>query len=291
MAARNANPASDGDSTIYTPDVESYSDCIHPQVSRGRTSTTSNWQIIYVNGMATNARTHATTGRQLATIAGMDVRGIYNQCGTDGSEGTMSFLADLWQCARDQTLPVGRTIHPQMRRLLNLSGDSLADAIGNVVLRNNLAAQTLYTELLAAAQSGQWTIVVCHSQGNLITANALWVLKHVRENTTTRMGRIRVFGLASPSVSWPPNRQGGLVFRLYRHSGDPVTLLSFPWIGEGAATVDPPTVTRRRFNRQTGEMVEYQAAGGLSFDYHDVTTYYLMRRDFQQDLHATLRGG
>lgn len=241
--------------------------------------------------MATTAQTHATTSRQLATIAGRNITGIYNQCGTDGTEGVMSFLADLWECAVDQTLPVGRTVDPRIRRLLNMTEASRADAIGQAVLRNNLAAQTLYSELLKAARANQWMTVVCHSQGNLITTNALWVLKHIRENTPTQMGKIRVFGLASPSVSWPPSGQSGLDFNLYRHAGDPVTLLSFPWIGQGAATVDPPTVTRQRFNRQTGEMVEYQASGGLSFQFHDVTTYYFMREDFQRDLHSTLRGG
>ena len=291
MAGRNANPSGDGDLTLYTPDPEAYGDCIHPGVSRARSRTSGNWRIIYVNGMATTARTHAITSRQLATIAGMNVTGIYNQCGTNGSEGFMSILVDLVECVRDQTLSVGRTLDVRIRRLLTMTEASRAEAIGNIILRHNLAAQRLYSELLAAARTNQWTIVVCHSQGNLITANALWVLKHMRENTLTQMGKIRVFGLASPSVSWPPNRQGGLRFNLYRHSGDPVTLLSFPWIGESAATVATPTVTRRHFNRQTGDMVEYQGPEGLSFRFHEVTTHYFMREDFQRDLHATLRGG
>jgi hypothetical protein len=290
MAGRNANPSGDGDLTLYNPDPEAYGGCIHPRVRQTSSRTSGNWRIIYVNGMATTARKHATTSRQLATIAGMNVTGIYNQCGTDGSEGVMSFLADLWECAQDQTLPVGRTMNPRVRRLLTMTEASRAEAIGNAVLRNNVAAQTLYTELLAAARANQWTIVVCHSQGNLITTNALWVLKHVRENAPTQMGKIRVFGLASPSASWPPNRQGGLRFNLYRHSGDPVTLLSFPWIGESAATVAPPTVTRERLDPRTGDTVEYQAPGSLSFSFHDVTTYYFMREDFQRDLHTTLRG-
>jgi hypothetical protein len=104
MAGRNANPSRDGDLTLYDPLPEAYGGCIHPRVSGARRHTRGNWRIIYVNGMATTARTHATTSRQLATIAGMNVTGIYNQCGTNGSEGVMSFLVDLWECARDQTL-------------------------------------------------------------------------------------------------------------------------------------------------------------------------------------------
>ncbi len=289
MAGRNQHPRTDGDKTLYTPDPESWGDCINPNVTRSGGRTGGNWQILYVNGMATTARTHATTSRQLATIAGKNVTGIYNQCGTDGSEGLMSFLADLWQCAQDQTLPVGRTLDWRVRRLLNMTPAAQAEAIGRYVLRNNLAAQTLYSELLAAARSGQWTIVVCHSQGNLITTNALWVLKHIRQDTPTHMGKIRVFGLASPSVSWPPNNQDGLEFQLYRHAGDPVTLLSFPWIGESANTVEAPQRSQTVIG-PSGVPITYQSSE-LSFQYHDVTTYYFMREDFQRDLHATLRGG
>lgn len=287
MAGRNGVPGSDGELTVYSPNIEEHGGCIHPNVSGSRPRRPGKWRVIYVNGMATTSRVHATTSRQLATIAGTHVSGIYNQCGTDGTTGIKSFLADLWQCARDQTLPVGRTIDWRIRRLLNMTPAAAADAIGNYLLRNNLAAQTLYTELLQAARTGRPTIVVCHSQGNLITTNALWVLKHIRRETKTKMGNIRVFGLASPSVSWPPNNKDGLALKLYRHSGDPVTLLSFPWIGQKAATVQAPTHTHTTIGPH-GLPMTYTTSE-LSFKYHDVTTYYFMREDFQRDLFSTLR--
>jgi len=290
MAGQNQNPSGDGDMTLYTPDEEAYARYRHPVVDRSIGRTTGNWRIIYVNGMATNSRTHAETSRQLATIAGKRVSGIYNQQGTDGADGILSFFADLWQCAGDQTLPVGRTINPAMRRLLNMTETQRAQAVGETLLRNNLAAQTLYRELLGAAKAGAWTIVVCHSQGNLVTTNALWVLKHIRENEPSHMGKIRVFGLASPSASWPPNRQGGLHFRLYRHTGDPVTLLSVPWLGESAANVEPPVVTRRSFSPQAG-VEETEGRESMSMRFHGVTANYFIRKDFQRDLHRTLRGG
>jgi len=69
------------------------------------------------------------------------------------------------------------------------------------------------------AGAGGIVMIVCHSQGNLITSNALNALSWV-------LGRglpeVRVFALASPAPYWP----GGINRKAYTNLQDPVTWLS-----------------------------------------------------------------
>lgn len=274
MAATNAQPSSDGDLTLYKPFAPGADELqgltLHDEL-QGCSFLRSRWTVLYVNGMRTTKTTHTTTSRQLATIVGEPIYGIYNMTGLTGLDSNwlvngLNFLIDAVQCVKDQSLRVGRTMDLKTRMLIKLSRNP--KAAGHYLLRGNLAAQTLFESLYSSAEKGIPVVVVCHSQGNLITANALWVLAAVRGNAG--IGHVRVFGLASPNVSWPPNRQGGLVFNLYRHDGDPITLISIPGLGEKPKTEKGP---------------------GYKMSYHDVTTKYFSRKDFQQDLHATLKSG
>jgi hypothetical protein len=66
---------------------------------------------------------------------------------------------------------------------------------------------------------------VAHSQGNLITANALMHFSaQVSEQQVPWPPRIRVFAVASPALSWPTN--DFISVRTYRHSMDLVAWLS-----------------------------------------------------------------
>jgi hypothetical protein len=71
-----------------------------------------------------------------------------------------------------------------------------------------------------------WPIViVAHSQGNLITSNALMHFsKQVRKRGVAWPPRIQVFAVASPAVSWPTN--DFIQVKTYRHSLDLVAWLS-----------------------------------------------------------------
>jgi hypothetical protein len=274
MAATNTTPSYDGDLTLYEPYADGADEleglAIHNEL-QGCSVLRSRWTVLYVNGMRTTKATHTRTSRQLATIVGEPVHGIYNMTGLTGLDSNwlvngLNFLVDAVQCVNDQTLRVGRTMDARTRLFLKVGRDP--KAAGQILLRGNRAAQALFETLYSCAEKGTPTVVVCHSQGNLITANALWVLSAIRGNAG--VGNVRVFGLASPNVSWPPNRQRGLIFNLYRHDADPITLISVPGIGEKPKT---------------------EKAFGWKMSYHDVTTKYFSRKDFQQDLHSTLKSG
>lgn len=278
MAAKNGTPTVDGEFTPYTPLPQEHLDelqkklkapLIHPSIEQlAKQARSGNFWMIYTNGMQTTVKVHQQTTRELATIAGITVWGCYNMTGSSG--GTENdFWADLRQSISDQTLRVGRTISDSRKRGLGSKDRAAALKLGYKTLAGNAAAQQLFLRLMAGVLANRPIILVCHSQGNLIAANALWVTLHIHGH----VGNVHVFGLASPNASWPPNNANGLRFKLYRHLGDPVTLISVPWLGQAAK--DKST--------DRGSALDY------SLDYHDVTKYYFMRRDFQRDLHTTMR--
>jgi hypothetical protein len=270
MASRNQNPDSGGDVTEYTGDIETYGAAKSPNVSF---PSSTRAEILFINGMNNSPQSHVVAARTLATITGQKVQGIYNQTGLNGKENIPNAIIDALQCLHDWSLPVGRMrgSRPFPREIKRLvarfkSVEVARYYVGRITLAFNRAAVTLYDRLYKNAKSGTRSVIVCHSQGNLISSNALWVLKSVREPSD--MGSIRLLGLASPTASWPPNREGGLTFSLYRDDRDGVTLFSIPWIGN-----QPSTTTGPKTKEST----------------HRVGLYFA-REDFQRDLAAALRG-
>ncbi|MEL6329520.1 MAG: hypothetical protein AAFR38_07640 [Planctomycetota bacterium] len=259
----NAAPSADGQHNVYTPD--SYSDwsawpdrcrrAIEKLNSDGRPS---GWQVVFVNGMNVTSIEHKTCGRRLASILNHDVRGIYNLTGSSGVRtGMWSFMTDLRQCARDYLNPVGLAAPPGYYQLARwVYGGGRDEDVGRFMLNSNMAALSVFLHLLSCARRGQPVVVVCHSQGNLITANALWVLKNVRGRLG--MGKVRVFGLATPAPSWPSNNAGGLKYWLYHDRWDPVT-----WIGSAINTA----------NEEVSGSAMVDADGGV-MKYHDIDHYF-----------------
>jgi hypothetical protein len=269
MAGTNGVPRSDGEQTYYTPDPDKYSDLIVPGVPRlGRGS--GRWNVWYINGMNTDGQAHQVAARQLATIVGKRVLGIYNQTGISGEASMLSFMVDLKQCAQDYMLPVGRAMPRIGQKLITLGRKIAGPQIGRSLLAHNLAGEKLFTKLLSAWRQKENTILVCHSQGNLITANALWVLMRVL--APSPIGNVRVFGLASPSPSWPHPTKSGLKVNLYVEKGDPVPLLRYGGKMTGAGA--PHTAVRD--------------GGEAGLDAHAVDLY-MTRKDFQRDLMSALR--
>jgi hypothetical protein len=83
----------------------------------------------------------------------------------------------------------------------------------------NRATASLFRQLREHKGRRQW--VVAHSQGNLVTCDALWamVLAYGEES----LGNMKVYSLASPSPAWPLGIRGGRR-KVYGHTNDLVTL-------------------------------------------------------------------
>lgn len=115
-------------------------------------------------------------------------------------------------------------------------GQSLADWIGvglrglgfvpNGVGLANGCASSLFGLLLN--EGPRWPTkplcIVAHSQGNLITSNALMFYSEMVKKHQLNHPNIRVFAIASPAPSWPTN--SFIRVRNYWHRHDPVTALS-----------------------------------------------------------------
>lgn len=231
-------------------------------------------RIYYVNGMNTNPSGHLKAARHLAAVANQDVVGVFCPTMAKG-------LGDAVQVLFDYTLPVGRGMsaprefftsimskgasflsnHPKAEQALILYGKSL--------LWCNPASRALFETLWHAAKSSQKSIVVCHSQGNLITANACWVLQKLRAEEPRPMGNVIVMGLASPNPSWPDEHLGDFKLMLFRDKEDPITALSLPSIGR------KPTLTPN-------------SQGRTGLGAHGVHLY-LSHPHFQKALHQLLR--
>ncbi|MDB4439485.1 hypothetical protein N9153_01030 [Planctomicrobium sp.] len=191
----------------------------------------SNTKIYYMNGMKTDGKAHQDAAKHIATLANQDVRGIF--CPTM-AKGVVDFM----QCILDWARPVGRgadlpivggidinDLNSTFKSLsTHLNSEYLLLKYASSLLVGNPASQSLFKTLWEISKTTQKTVLICHSQGNLITANALWVLKKLR--SPERMGNITVLGLASPNPSWPPTKNGEFDLKLFRDKEDPITWLS-----------------------------------------------------------------
>jgi hypothetical protein len=198
--------------------------------------------VIYVNGMSTNGSTHRETALYLSWVTQHVVLGIYNL--------TAGFVSDLKQCFDDQSnlIPLGGVeevvntaaklgvVVPLVgplgvaapavtgRQLRNLIPESVLSVLVESKLRNP-ATVSLFR--LLKQEKYKSARIVCHSQGNLITSNALWGLYSLRN--MNGYSHMRVYALASPSISWAP----GLNPKLYTIVNDPVT-----WVSAGRSYKD-----------------------------------------------------
>src|SRR6056297_2963101 len=136
----------------------------------------SNPKIYYVNGTRVLPRDHAVTASLISLITERPVWGVYNQ-----TSGVISgFYFDFKQCLRDYTQNATARMGSN-RRLVpnrNIAPDRVASVVDDVMKRYviwNQATATLFKTL--AVNQEKMQLIVAHSQGNLITSNALFVLE------------------------------------------------------------------------------------------------------------------
>jgi len=320
----NRNPRTDGELLTYQPMENVDEGKLPPAIRRVRdVGRSSRCRIIYVNGIDTTPVQHRATVEMLAEIMGRDVEGIYNQ--------TSGKARDLVQCAGDYVRPTGR-----LRALAAVSVgfgrsnlatamtplDAAAELFTNTAvatyeyataegedyfnllreeIRNNLATTSLFNTLLAHYRTNPCkTIVIPHSQGNLITSDAAnCLLRAYGSQSLPR--QLKVLGLASPAPTWATSGERNFYWRTFNDRRDPVTwlgnvpeTLAGAFIGgilTGGEAAAQGAAIGYEASRNDGnsEDVRNSAGGNLpTLDAHSVSRYILHER-FLNALHSELR--
>lgn len=176
-------------------------------------------RVVFVNGMDNTGDDHAASARALSLLQACPVVGIFNR--TDGR------WTDLGQCITDKlnmTAPLVQGLTAWRAAIVAAhalagGGSSLVDFVGGMI-DENAATHAVYSYLVTLGQRERQTLrLYCHSQGNLITSNALTA-------TALALGEAAVAGIevnsfGSPCRYWPP----GLSRANYAFTFDPVTWL------------------------------------------------------------------
>ncbi len=162
-------------------------------------------RVLFVNGMNTSGALHAEHARALSLTQACPVLGIYNR--TDGpvSDFVQSLRDKLtlitataasfddWARVIDTNFDLAKRRNPALTKL-----DFVAGIIGG-----NRSTLALYHYLAALTASQRQALrLYCHSQGNLIAANALTALALALGKAAIAGIEVHCFG--SPCWSWPP---------------------------------------------------------------------------------------
>jgi hypothetical protein len=282
--------------------------------------------LIYVNGMQTTIDTHRDTAELIATMTSRPIEGVYNLTGNAKSNGKEKiFGADLMQSVQDYVNPVGRgrVLTPFKQGASSRSGifpaqQILSMAAGTVAsvyryataegedyinllraeLAENVAGLTLFNLLL----NQYWyscgfrkTVIIAHSQGNLITANVIWCLLRAFAPKPLP-AQLKVIGLASPNPSWPTSGERNFQWRTFNDRRDPVSwLANVPEMAGGAAVglLSPipgssVQIAAAGFeaSRNSGGSRDVQNKSqktGPTLDAHEVD-HYLLTNDFIREM-------
>ncbi len=232
-------------------------------------------RIYYVNGINTTGQTHAQTAAILSVLLERPVWGVYNK--------TSGMLRDLGQCLLDYTQNAFARLSSSNNRnkSVNLTDDQIPAFLNRIEREYtvwNRATLELFKELVR--HKNQRQLIIAHSQGNLITSNALFVIED--EFGWAGLQHIRVYSLASPSPAWPvglriTNGGGGrqdnafmndLVVLLRPHN-----LLAQPWgfaLAARAVGVVPATVAASTLRQNEGDFRRMQGAGPVSLKPHEI---------------------
>jgi len=185
-----------------------------------------NRKVVFVNGMLNSASDHVDAALALSMLQMCRVIGIYNRSRV-ADERLLStpraVVEDLIQCLGDKVqwdMP-----NATDRALVNLN-TWFQNNVGNPAnavrfvefwLARNPAALTLFQHIRSHGQ--QPLTIFAHSQGNLITSNALTAISLLNPNG---LSRITVNSYASPAVFWP----SGFTHNRYAYTLDLVPLVA-----------------------------------------------------------------
>src|ERR1035438_3879059 len=176
--------------------------------------TNASKRLVFVNGVWNTPEDHAASCRNLCRLTGCEVLGVYNQMGAGVPWGPLT--AGLFDAGQAITDWIGVGI-----RALGLGPNFLA----------NGCASSLFDLLLY--EGPRWPngtthlCIVAHSQGNLITSNALMLYSKMVKKYKLDHQLIHVFAIASPAPSWPIDPGNPYIsVSNYWHRHDPITAAS-----------------------------------------------------------------
>ncbi|MFO0012886.1 MAG: hypothetical protein ACK553_09100 [Planctomycetota bacterium] len=192
-----AAPGADGQVNLYISGEAREQSWFNPQR-----------RVVFVNGMLNSPSDHRDSATALSLLQGCPVIGVYNR--TDG------FWSDLGQCITDkarlvhiqaevghlnfaQWVSATQALFQQSQRF-NPSL-TLVDFVGSLI-QDNAATYALYGLLAGEGGIPRSTPIYCHSQGNLITSNALTAVALALGVDALRDIEVHSFG--SPCRYWPP---------------------------------------------------------------------------------------
>lgn len=163
-------------------------------------STVTNPRVHFVNGIRVVGREHAVTAAYLSLLIERPVWGVYNK--TAGV--LVGSLVDLGQCLLDYAQNAAARLgsrgnRDKPPRVPDHEIPAFLSRLNRDYVVWNQATRELFRQLVL--HKGQRQLIVAHSQGNLITSNALFVLEDVFGSAVLQ--NIRVYSLASPSPAWP----------------------------------------------------------------------------------------
>lgn len=243
-------------------------------------------RIYYVNGIQTNGQDHAKTAYALSILTEHTVYGVFNatagkgagiildllQCGADWTDILLSKIAEIGNIGVSAAVDAIVNLVRGKQGVHTRDPGSVADAIRQKIPQDtrvafierclgtyNRATASLFRQLLT--HLGQKQIIIAHSQGNLITADALWsMVIAFGENS---LANLRVYSLASPSPAWPL----GIRYRrkVYGHTNDAVTLFDpHNW------TFITGRIADGMFGRTAGDWRQYGTSALPGLDAHNV---------------------
>ncbi|SEW00028.1 hypothetical protein SAMN04488515_0586 [Cognatiyoonia koreensis] len=181
-------------------------------------------EVVFINGMANSPKNHMESALGLSLIQGCPVVGVYNQ--------TNGFWADLGQCLRDKGVLVfaqagdydswetGFNIAYQAAKLKYPSVSKVDFMEG--LISGNPATVSLYRYVCSRTSRQRDALkLFAHSQGNLITSNALTAVALALGKNAIR--GMEVYSFGSPSRFWPP----GITRYDHSFTFDPVSWLNY----------------------------------------------------------------
>lgn len=181
-------------------------------------------KVIFVNGMDNSPENHRVSADGLSTLQACPVLGCYNQ--SDGK------LKDLWQCLRDKlkfSLVTGsqsqnfdewnKVVDAEYALVRRAQPAITKAAYVSSGLSNNKATSVMFDVLRDPAWKA--APIFAHSQGNLITSNALTAVALV-DGKQAIQGR-EIYSYGSPNLNWPP----GIKHYNHAFTFDPVGWLDY----------------------------------------------------------------
>jgi hypothetical protein len=194
-------------------------------------------RILFVNGIMNTRYEHALTCQRIMNATQCEVLGIYNQKGTENPVASTVLKAAT-------SASVGGLF--SYEKLAFDLGQCISDSAGLIArgalgYTGNTPNDCTYSLLDYLLQHGaDWPnkpiTIMAHSQGNLITSNALMLysayMRFPELTKNTRLApyvakgakNIHVFAVASPAMTWPTNNH--ISVHTYWHRFDVVTAFS-----------------------------------------------------------------